>query len=107
MKAYRRTHRLSQNDLHHEIVNHSEGELVNSHGFATNPIEAKWSLIKRWIRHRMSGRLPGHSDRHMWRLLIDEYQTRNLLKARNPQIFDRGNIVALRFCEVVLLFRVQ
>ena len=107
VKAYRRTHRLSQNDLHHEIVNHSEGELVNSHGFTTNPIEAKWSLIKRWIRHRMSGRLPGHSDRHMWRLLIDEYQTRNLLKARNPQIFDRGNIVALRFCEVVPLFRVQ
>ena len=103
VKAYRRTHRLSQKDLHHEIVNHSEGELVNSHGFATNPIEAKWSLIKRWIRHRMSGRLPGHSDRHMWRLLIDEYQTRNLLKARNPQIFDRGNIVALRFCEVVVI----
>ena len=54
---------LSESDMPHEIVNHILGELVNENGFSTNAIEAKWSIIKRSIRNKMSGKLPAHSDR--------------------------------------------
>ena len=46
MKSFRREHNFSLSDVKHEIVNHSKGELKNSNGFTTNPIECKWSLIK-------------------------------------------------------------
>ena len=70
----------------HEIVNHILGELVDENGFSTNAIEAKWSIIKRSIRNKMSGKLPAHSDRQKWRLLIGECQAPNLLRALNPSI---------------------
>ena len=41
----------------HEIVNHSEGEIVNANGYSTNAIEAKWSVAKRWIRSKVYNRL--------------------------------------------------
>ena len=106
-KAFREASGLSEFDLPHEIVNHSLGELVNENGFSTNAIEAKWSVVKRWIRNKMSGKLPAHSDRQKWRLLIGEYQARNLLRALNPQYFDRRNIVTAAFTEIVKLFRVE
>ena len=84
-KAFREAGGLSESDLPHEIVNHSLGELVNENGFSTNAREAKWSVIKRWIRNKMSGKMPAHSDRQKWRLLIGEYQARNLLRALNPE----------------------
>ena len=55
-KAFREANGLSESDMPHEIVNHSLGELVNENGFSTNAIEAKWSVIKRWIRNKMSGK---------------------------------------------------
>ena len=70
----------------HEIVNHNLGELVNENGLGPNTIEAKWSIIKRWIRSKMLGKLPAHSDRQKCRLLIGEYQAPNLLRALNPSI---------------------
>ena len=55
----------------------------------------------------MSRKLPAHSDRQKWRLLIGEYQARNLLRVLNPQYFDRRNIVTAAFTEIVKLFRVE
>ena len=78
LKAHRELHGLSEKTLRNEIVNHSQGEMVNQNGFSTNAIECKWSLIKLlrdgWIRTRLSGTLPRHNDREKWRLLVDEYQ---------------------------------
>jgi len=69
-------------DLWHEIVNHSAGEITNAHGFTTNHIENRWSLVKRWIRKREGGRLPSHNDRQKWRRLLNEYHWRRI-HARN------------------------
>ena len=66
LKAYRRQTKLSESELRHEVVNHSQGEIVNSNGFSTNAIECKWSVIKRWIRQRLSVILPQHADRNKW-----------------------------------------
>ena len=71
MKAFRQSRRFTQQTLRHEILNHSKGEMVNSHGFSTNPIECKWFVVKRWIRQRMSGKLPCHTDRTKRRLPIE------------------------------------
>ena len=104
--SYKTVNNFSEADTRHEIVNHSEGEIVNSKGFSTNAIECKWSVIKRWIRRRMSGVLPAHSDRHKWRLLIDEYQARSLVTANGQHSFDNGNIITVRVRDVVRLFQV-
>ena len=106
LKAHRELRGLSEKTLRHEIVNHSQGEIVNQNGFSTNAIECKWSLIKRWIRTRLSGTLPRHNDREKWRLLIDEYQARSLLKGRSSHTLDRGNMIVVSFHETVKLFRV-
>ena len=106
LKAHRELHGLSEKPLRHEIVNHSQGEIVNQNGFSTNAIECKWSLFKRWIRTRLSGKLPRHNDREKWRLLIDEYQARSLLKGHSSHTLDRGNMIVASFHETVKLFRV-
>ena len=104
VKAYRAQKHLTVAQLPHEIVNHSKGEIVNSNGFTTNPIEAKWSVIKRWIRSRMSGRMPTHSNREKWRLLINEYQTRSILKCKAPESYDHGHIVTAQTLEILKLY---
>lgn len=78
VKAFRSSKRWTQNDLHHELVVHSAGEIVNPRGFTTNGIEAVWSVVKRWIRRRCGGKMPSHADRTKWRLLLDEFQWRKL-----------------------------
>ena len=72
----------------HEIVNHSEGEIVNANGYSTNAIEAKWSVAKRWIRSKYAGRLPQHHSRGKWRNLLKEFQCR---KTYGTQTRDFGN----------------
>ena len=67
----------------HKIVNHNAGEIMNQNGFTTNGIEACWSVVKRWIRRTKGGRMPTHSDRDAWRLLLSEFQYR--------QVASRGN----------------
>ena len=91
----------------HQIVNHSAGEIVNSDGYTTNHIEAKWSVVKRWIRKRNGGRLPNHSDRQKWTNLIYEYQARCLLRAQTPDIIDHGNFHILNFRAALRLFAVS
>jgi len=63
VKQLKKEEGWSDADLWHEVVNHSAGEIVNSNGFTTNHIENRWSLVKRWVRKRMGGRLPLHSNR--------------------------------------------
>ena len=82
LKAYRVETGLTTCTLPHEVVNHSEGEIVNSNGFTTNPIEAKWAVMKRWIRNRGGGLLPKHGDGEKWAALICEHQGRNSLMTR-------------------------
>jgi hypothetical protein len=76
-------------DLWHEIVNHSAGEIVNVNGFTTNHIENGWSIVKRWVRKRAGGRLPLHSDRSMWRSVLQEYQWRKIVSRGHS--LDFGN----------------
>ena len=72
----------------HEIVNHSEGEIVNAKGYSTNAIEAKWSVVKRWIRSKYAGRLPQHHSRDKLRNLLKEFQYR---KTYGTQTRDFGH----------------
>ena len=44
-------------DIEWSFVNHSR-EFVNWEGEHTNRIEGQWSVLKRWLRERYSGRLP-------------------------------------------------
>ena len=60
----------------HEVVNHSDGEIVNARGYSTNAIESKWGVVKRWIRAKFGGRLPQHHDRAKWKLVLNEFQYR-------------------------------
>ena len=79
----------SANDLHHEVVNHSKGEIVNQNGFTTNGIENRWSVVKRWLRKRCGGRMPTHTDRVRWSHLLTEFQWRKL--AANGNTTDWAN----------------
>ena len=105
VKSIRHERHFSASDLNHEVVNHSKGETKNGNGFTTNPIESKWALIKRWIRFRTSGICPTHSDRQKLRLLVNEYQARNIQKARAPQSFDHGHITTVQFREILQIYR--
>ena len=69
----------TKHDLWHEVVNHSAGEIVNANGFTTNHIENRWSVVKRWVRKRMGGRMPNHSNRLKWRALLNEFQWRKIV----------------------------
>ena len=79
VKEYREKHGLTETTFPHEIVNHSEGEIVNARGFTTNHIEAKWSVLKRWLRARLGGALPRGNDRSTWRAYILEFQFRKFI----------------------------
>ena len=65
------------------------GEIVNVNGFTTNHIENGWSIVKRWVRKRAGGRLPLHSDRSMWRSVLQEYQWRKIVSRGHS--LDFGN----------------
>ena len=83
---------------HHEVVNHSAGEIVNENGFTTNGIEARWSVLKRWVRHRFGGRLPRTNDRAAWRALLSEFQFRKIRHHDDTEYF-RAEVDF--FCEAV------
>ncbi|CAE8724641.1 unnamed protein product, partial [Polarella glacialis] len=73
-------------DLHHELVNHNAGEIVNPRGFTANGIKA---VLKRWARKRQGGRMPSHSDRFARTALINAYQFRKV--ASRGETLDNGN----------------
>ncbi|CAE7228002.1 unnamed protein product [Symbiodinium microadriaticum] len=102
LKAYR----VATRTLPHEMVNHIEGEIVSSNGFTTSPIEAKWAVMKRWIRKRGGGVLPKHGDREKWATLIFEYQGRSLLMTREHHGIQHDRIRVLRLRAVLNLFAV-
>ena len=66
MKCLRKDKSFTEQQLRHEIVNNSIGEIANQNGFSTNAIEWKWSVIKRGIKQKMSGTLATHSNRPKW-----------------------------------------
>ena len=73
IKQYRKDKHLNDRTLPHEVVCHSAGVIVNPRGHTTNAIEAKWSVLKRWVRKRGGGKLPAHSDREAWRRMLGEH----------------------------------
>ena len=81
VRKYRQQHGLTEITFPHEIVAHSKGEIVNDGGFSTNAIEDKWSVLKRWLRRRLGGFLPGRADRATWKKYIEEFQFRKLVKS--------------------------
>ncbi|CAE8637406.1 unnamed protein product [Polarella glacialis] len=99
VKAFRIQKKWNRFDLHHELVNHEAGEIVNPRGFTTNGIEAVWSVLKRWARKRQGGRMPSHSDRVAWTALINEYQFRKV--ASRGETLDNGNSYYLPFAKFV------
>jgi hypothetical protein len=80
VKELKRRRGWTDDMLVHELVVHSQGQIVNPNGFSTNQIESKWSVLKRWIRKRNGGKLPGRKDRRGWKLLLQEFQWRKMLK---------------------------
>ena len=64
----------------HELVNHSQGEVVNTNGYSTNQIENRWSVLKRWARKKYGGKLPGNKDRVAWTALLEEFQYRKYVQ---------------------------
>ena len=110
VKALRKEKGLTEKTLIHESVNHSKGEIKNARGFTTNAIEAKWSLMKRWIRLKLGGRLPAHSDRERWRRLVNEYQGRCILKDRSAMMRNSHGSGRKKFVSTrafLQLFRIQ
>jgi hypothetical protein len=99
VKSFRQAKRWTLRDFHHEIVVHSAGEVVNPRGFTTNGIENVWSVVKRWIRRRCGGRMPSHSDREKWRLLLAEFQFRKM--ASKGSTMDSGHTYFVPFAEFV------
>ena len=81
VKQYRRDHGLTAAQFPHEIVVHSKGEIKNAKGFTTNAIESRWSVLKRWLRRKCSGRLPIHSDRGAWDMLLGEFTYRKFAQS--------------------------
>ena len=81
VKQYRRDHGLTAAQFPHEIVVHSRGEIKNAKGFTTNAIESRWSVLKRWLRRKCSGRLPIHSDRGAWDMLLGEFTYRKFAQS--------------------------
>jgi len=101
LKEVRRELGVSEAQLRHEVVNHSDGELVNKKVYTTNPIEAKWYLIKRWVKSKSGGKLPSHSDRERWHMLINEYQARQFLSIGSAFDYDNYFTVPVRkMCKI-------
>ena len=73
----------------HQIVNHSDGEITNAARYSTNAIEAKWSIVKRWIKKNHGGTMPTHNDRSKWEALFLEFQYRQSMGEPSPN--DNGN----------------
>ena len=84
-----------QGHLKHEMVVHNDGEIVNARGYTTNAIEGKWSEVKRWIRKRNGGKLPSHSDRALWTLLLDEFCMRKILSEGHTTDYGNTFVVPL------------
>eukprot|EP00971_Amphidinium_carterae_P005542 109996-Amphidinium_carterae.1 len=75
--------------------------VVNENGFTTNHIELQWSLLKRWMRSKLSGRLPNTQNRQVWRLFVDEFRFRKyvvhadgLHEVKTKLIIPFGNVIA-------------
>ena len=92
LKHTRTRLKLTEAQLKHELVNHSKGEIVNERGYTTNPIEGKWSVLKRWVKRKYGGKLPNHTNRCQWRLLVNEFQGRGMLATSS---FDYGNFTSV------------
>ena len=99
VKQYRRDWGLTSTSLRHELVNHSQGEIV------TNSIESRWGVLKRWIRKRYSGRLPPTTDSTKWKLLMGEFQFRKFMEESWSQE-RHGDLVFVAFTSCVKAFRV-
>jgi hypothetical protein len=99
IRRFRQQKGWTVRELHHEVVNHSAGEIVNCNGFTTNHIEGRWSVIKRWGRKRYGGRLPAHNDRTKWNALLAEFQWRKIISKDNSQ--DGGHTYQVSFASVL------
>ena len=96
VKQFRLDKGWSDNDLKHESVNHSAGEIVNVNGKSSNAIEARWSVLKRWIREQHGGRMPTRSNRQQWKTLISEFSFRKLMSRNTSLDFGNTHILALK-----------
>lgn len=95
------------NDIKHELVNRSQGEIVNANGYSSNHIEGRWSVVKRWTRYRNGGKLPVYTDRCEWTKLLNEFQFRKLLHAAKgfpSKRNDSSHIMRVNFSDVLDAF---
>lgn len=79
VKAFKQEKRWGDDELWHEVVNHSAGEIVNANGFTTNHIKNRWSTVKRWVPKRSGGTMPRRNDRCKWARLLTEFRWRKIV----------------------------
>ena len=72
---YRRRLERSR-DTPHEFVNHCKGEITNKNVHSGNPIGAKWSVMKMWIRKLKGGKLLTHNNRSEWMKSLHSFHDR-------------------------------
>ncbi|CAK0884697.1 unnamed protein product [Prorocentrum cordatum] len=71
----------------------NKSKVKKQRGFTTNHFENRWSVLKRWLKKRLGGRLPTTSDRRKWARWVTEFQYRkNVTKTHSV---DDGNTYSL------------
>ena len=105
VKKFRRAKGWSEADLPHEVVNHEKKELVNKNGYSSNAIEAKWSVLKRWIKKTRGGKLPSNNNRADWRKLVHEFHYRKIMSKGHSNDGGHTFIVPLsNFCQTLAMY---
>ena len=80
-------------------------ELVNKHGYSSNAIEAKWSVLKRWIEKTRGGELPSNNNRADWRKLVHEFHYRKIMGEGHSCDGGHTFMFPLRsFCETLAMY---
>lgn len=87
-------------DLRHEVVVHSRGEVVNERGYTTNPIENRWSVIKRWLKKKYGGALPPLRSRGAWKKVVEEFRYRKMASRGHSNDYNHTFFVPTKvFCQ--------
>ena len=87
------------------MVNHEKKELVNKNGYSSNAIEAKWSVLKRWIKKTRGGKLPSNTNRADWRKLVHEFHYRKIMSKGHSCDGGHTFMVPLRsFCQTLAMY---
>lgn len=103
VKQFKKDKGWSDRQLRHESINHSK-QLVNEKRFTTNAIEARWSVMKRWAKKLMGGKMPSYSDRAAWKRLLAEFEFRQIW---STYTMDWGKTVMMSFSDYLAVLAIE